>query len=122
MKLGAKGAYYRKSGDLSSHSSRAGQVTDKPVDAESGYISGFQVKLVDEVGAGDAFAAGLISGLLDALPTSDAVLRACALGAIAVCGVGDYELAPTRKELEGFLAVQARKSIGLDGGSVGVSR
>ncbi|MFD1674202.1 sugar kinase [Alicyclobacillus fodiniaquatilis] len=87
VKLGSQGAYY--------------QTADT-----SGYVDGFTVKLVDEVGAGDAFAAGLLSGLLEHVPVADAVRRACALGAIAVCGVGDYESSPTRAELTAFLSGQ----------------
>jgi 2-dehydro-3-deoxygluconokinase len=84
VKLGPQGAYY--------HSS-----TDK------GYVSGFQVHLVEEVGAGDAFTAGLLSGLLDHLDVPAAVKRACALGALAVTGTGDYESLPDRHTLDVFL-------------------
>lgn len=84
VKLGPAGAYYRSTTD-------------------EGRVNGFTVPLVDEVGAGDAFAAGLLSGLLDALPVPEAVRRACALGALAVTGVGDYESLPYREDLENFL-------------------
>lgn len=119
VKLGADGAYYRKSREFRMKTSADG--SDKEMEDESGYISGFPVTLVDEVGAGDAFAAGLVSGLLDGLDTGEAVSRACALGAIAVCGVGDYELAPSRQELTAFLESQEAKTTGA-GRSSGVRR
>lgn len=84
IKLGARGAYYR-------------------TPTESEYVTGYQVDQVDEIGAGDAFAAGCVSGLLDGLEIPQAVQRACALGAIAVTGIGDYESLPTRQELERFV-------------------
>ena len=40
--------------------------------------------VVDTNGAGDAFLAGLLSGVLDGLPVEDALARASAAGAIAV--------------------------------------
>jgi 2-dehydro-3-deoxygluconokinase len=84
VKLGPEGAYYQSA-------------------TEQGYVGGFHVRLVDEVGAGDAFTAGLLSGLLDGLDISSAVKRACALGALAVTGTGDYESLPSRHELDVFL-------------------
>ncbi|MCL6517587.1 sugar kinase [Alicyclobacillus sp.] len=86
VKLGPEGAYYRT------------------VDGQSGYVAGFRVDQVDEIGAGDAFAAGLMSGLLDDLPLPEAVRRACAMGALAVTGIGDYESLPYRRDLEAFMA------------------
>ncbi|WAH38031.1 sugar kinase [Alicyclobacillus dauci] len=89
VKLGPQGAYYQ-----TVH--------------ERGYVDGFEVTLVDEVGAGDAFAAGLLSGLLDNLKTDDSVRRACALGAMAVCGKGDYETLPRRRELMAFMTGKSK--------------
>lgn len=128
VKLGAKGAYFQQSGAwnpkrVASDSESTLKAFDSASsDGDSGYITGYKVKLVDEVGAGDAFAAGLVSGLLDCIGTPDAVRRACALGAIAVCGVGDYELAPTRAGLDAFLKSQAARAAGDDVESFGVSR
>jgi 2-dehydro-3-deoxygluconokinase len=68
-----------------------------------GYVDGFVVNQVDETGAGDAFDAGVISGLLDELPVMEAVLRGCAMGALAVTAKGDYESLPTRGELSNFI-------------------
>lgn len=71
---------------------------------KEGKVSGFSVQQVDEVGAGDAFAAGYLSGMLDGLVVAESVQRACAMGALAVTGTGDYENLPDREELEWFLS------------------
>ncbi|QQE77578.1 sugar kinase [Alicyclobacillus sp. SO9] len=89
VKLGPKGAYYK-----TQHTAN--------------YVTGFPVELVNEVGAGDAFAAGLVSGLLDELSMDEAVLRACALGALAVTVMGDYEGLPYRAELNDFMSGQSK--------------
>lgn len=81
VKLGPEGAYFDGEGG-------------------SGYVPGFPVaQVVDTVGAGDGFAAGLISGLLDGLGVPDAVKRGAWIGARAVQVVGDSEGFPTRTEL-----------------------
>lgn len=58
-----------------------------------------RVTSVDAVGAGDAFCAGLLSGLLDGLGHEACLERAVTLGAFAVASVGDWEGLPTRAEL-----------------------
>jgi 2-dehydro-3-deoxygluconokinase len=70
----------------------------------SGLVPGFDVPVVDEIGAGDAFAGGLLSGLLEGLDVESAVKRGCALGAIATTAVGDSTALPDRSALEAFLA------------------
>lgn len=71
---------------------------------ESGYVEGFQVKqVVDPVGAGDGFAAGFLSGMLDQLSLFDAVKRANAVGAMQTQVKGDYEGLPTKEELQQFM-------------------
>lgn len=65
------------------------------------------VTAVDPIGAGDAFTAGLLSGLLDGLPPGECLARAAVTGAFAVSSHGDWEGAPTRAELS-LLAGQAR--------------
>ena len=72
-----------------------------------GTVPPFAVPEVDPVGAGDAFCAGIISGLLDTLDFADAVRRGAALGAFCVASQGDYAGLPTRAELKTFLAGQA---------------
>ncbi|NYT59173.1 sugar kinase [Alcaligenaceae bacterium] len=82
IKLGADGAYY-DSGD------------------EQGYVAGFPVaKVIDTVGAGDGFAAGVISALIEGQPLRSAVERGAWIGARAVQVLGDTEGLPTRLELE----------------------
>jgi 2-dehydro-3-deoxygluconokinase len=66
----------------------------------SGYVAGFPVaKVVDTVGAGDGFAVGVISALLDGQSVLDAVQRGTWIGARAVQVLGDSEGLPTRAEL-----------------------
>lgn len=57
------------------------------------------VTAVDTVGAGDAFTAGYLSGLLDGLDPGACLRRAVALGAFAVSTRGDWEGLPVRAEL-----------------------
>jgi 2-dehydro-3-deoxygluconokinase len=58
-----------------------------------------RVPVVDTVGAGDAFVAGFLSGLLDGLDRGARLDRAVTLGAFAVATRGDWEGLPTRDEL-----------------------
>ncbi len=82
IKLGAQGAYF-DGGD------------------EQGYVPGFPVEtVVDTVGAGDGFAVGVISALLEGRPLRQAVERGAWIGARAVQVLGDTEGLPTRGELE----------------------
>jgi 2-dehydro-3-deoxygluconokinase len=71
---------------------------------ERGFCPCFPVTEIDPVGAGDAFCAGLISGLLDGCGLSEAVLRGSALGAFCVSAFGDYQGLPDRATLEEFIA------------------
>jgi 2-dehydro-3-deoxygluconokinase len=81
VKLGDAGAYYDS-------------------DAGSGLVPAFPVaKIVDTVGAGDAFAVGVISGLIEKLPLQKAVERAAWMGARATQVRGDCEGLPSREEL-----------------------
>lgn len=81
VKLGAEGAY------LATATTRR-------------HLPGVPVaRVVDTVGAGDGFAAGLISGLLEGLPAEAAVARGNAIGARVVQFPGDSEGLPTRAEL-----------------------
>jgi dehydrogluconokinase len=83
VKLGAEGAYY-----------------DSDV-AGTGRVDGFPVKeVVDTVGAGDGFAAGVVSALLEGKSVPEAVRRGAWIGARAVQVLGDTEGLPTRTELE----------------------
>lgn len=69
-------------------------------EAGCGHVPAFPVaRVVDTVGAGDGFAVGVISGLLDGRTVPDAVRRAAWIGARAVQVRGDTEGLPTRAEL-----------------------
>jgi 2-dehydro-3-deoxygluconokinase len=50
--------------------------------------------VVDPVGAGDAFAAGVVTGLLRGWPLLDGVRLGAVLGAKAVTTSGDWEAVP----------------------------
>lgn len=85
VKLGEKGAYYAH-------------------EAETGYVDGYEVRhIVDPVGAGDGFAAGILSGLLLGLTMEETVRRGNAIGAIVVGTKGDIEGLPTERELIDFM-------------------
>ena len=86
IKLGAEGAYTSSEG-------------------QQFYTPGFHVeKVVDTVGAGDGFAVGLVSGLLEGLSLQEAVRRATAIGALAVMSPGDNDGLPNREGLATFMA------------------
>ena len=82
VKLGAEGAWF-------------------DTEEGAGQVAGFPVReVVDTVGAGDAFAVGVISGLLEGKDAATAVRRGSWLGARAVQVLGDTEGLPTRAQLE----------------------
>jgi 2-dehydro-3-deoxygluconokinase len=81
VKLGAEGAYYATA-------------------QGAAYVPGFSVdKVVDTVGAGDGFAVGVISAMLEGLSVREAVRRGAWIGARAVQVLGDTEGLPTRSQL-----------------------
>lgn len=91
MKLGKKGAYYL-TGDT------------------EGFVEGYRVsEVVDPVGAGDGFSAGVLSGLLDGLSVKDAVQRGNAVGAMVIMAAGDAEGLPEKDRLLNFM--EDRKSV-----------
>jgi 2-dehydro-3-deoxygluconokinase len=82
VKLGAEGAWF---------------------DSEegSGHVPGFPVtNVVDTVGAGDGFAVGVISALLEGLDPAAAARRGAWIGARAVQVLGDTEGLPTWQQLQ----------------------
>ncbi len=86
IKLGPEGSYYR--GNLDGT-------------LESFLVPGQPVaNVVDTVGAGDGFAVGVISALLDGLTPRQALKRGNLVGAQAVQVVGDMEGLPDRATLE----------------------
>jgi 2-dehydro-3-deoxygluconokinase len=82
IKLGPRGAYFRTADDT-------GVVAAQPV-----------AKVVDTVGAGDGFAVGVISALLEGRPVPAAVARGNRIGALAIQVIGDSEGLPTREQLD----------------------
>lgn len=67
-------------------------------------VPGFKVdKVVDTVGAGDGFAAGVITALMEGLPLKEAVCRGNAIGAIQVTSRGDNEGLPYPDQLKAFM-------------------
>ncbi|WP_280546782.1 sugar kinase [Halomonas sp. 11-S5] len=86
IKLGPQGSYYR--------GSLGGEQADFTV-------PGVPVaEVVDTVGAGDGFAVGVISALLDGLSPREALHRGNLVGALAVQVRGDMEGLPDRTHLE----------------------
>lgn len=76
---------------------------------DSVYVPGFVVDtVVDTVGAGDGFAAGTLSALMEGKTVAEALERGCALGAIQTQFVSDNEGLPTPDELEAFKASHRR--------------
>lgn len=89
VKVGQEGAYMRD-GEVST------------------MILGFKVEtVVDTVGAGDGFAVGIISGLVEGLSLADAVLRGHAIGSIQVQHASDNEGLPTKEALAVYMAANA---------------
>jgi dehydrogluconokinase len=81
IKLGPHGAYYR-------------------THLDAGFVAGVPVEtVVDTVGAGDGFAVGMISALLENHSFADAVQRANWIGSRAVQSRGDMEGLPTKAEM-----------------------
>lgn len=87
VKLGPQGAYFA---DREGH---RGTVAAMPV-----------THVVDTVGAGDGFAVGVVSALLEGRPLSDAVVRGNAIGARVVQFPGDSDGLPTHEQLSAFVS------------------
>lgn len=87
IKDGSKGAYLKEK------------------DKEMQLVEGFKVeRVIDTVGAGDGFAAGVISGTLDGLSIEEAVRRGNAIGSLQVQHKSDNEALPTRNELDVYMS------------------
>jgi dehydrogluconokinase len=78
-----------------------GAYFDGVVDGVSGtgFVAGFAIEKVIDT-AGDGFAVGVISALLEGRSLPEAVRRGAWIGARAVQVVGDSEGLPTRGELD----------------------
>ncbi len=62
------------------------------------------VQAVDGTGAGDAFLATAVAGLLHGLPDTDLLIRACAVGALAATRSGAQPSLPTAEQIDEVLA------------------
>jgi 2-dehydro-3-deoxygluconokinase len=89
IKLGAQGAYFRTADD-------AAVIAGQPV-----------AKVVDTVGAGDGFAVGVVSALLEGKSLPHAVARGNRIGALAIQVIGDSEGLPSRAELDALESADA---------------
>lgn len=65
-------------------------------------VSPFKVKVVDTIGAGDAFATGFLTAFLQGRDLEDAVIYGAACGSMKCAGEG-AQSAPDKLELEKFL-------------------
>lgn len=84
VKAGGKGAYVREG-------------------AHSCQVPGYHVdKVVDTVGAGDGFAVGVLSGILEGLTMEESVRRGNAIGAIQVMNISDNAGLPDQAALRAF--------------------
>lgn len=82
VKLGADGAFFSEKGGA------------------RGISPGFPVEeIVDTVGAGDGFAAGVVSALAEGEPLEQAAFRGNVIGAVQITHKSDNEGLPTREEL-----------------------
>ena len=82
VKLGKDGAYYSQK------------------DGETGYSPECPVgKKVDSVGAGDGFAAGVVSALAEGESLREAAFRGNVIGAVQITHKSDNEGLPTREQL-----------------------
>ncbi|HGN1704500.1 TPA: sugar kinase [Providencia rettgeri] len=90
IKTGEQGAYY------------------KTLDNQQGVVPAMVVKnVIDTVGAGDGFAVGVISALLEGLSLPQAIERGNFIGARAIQVIGDSEGLPTKLQLQQEMASYA---------------
>lgn len=82
VKLGAEGAYFAEK------------------NGEKGFVPGLKfTHVVDPVGAGDGFAAGVLAGHLEGKPWREAVRMGNQVGGIVTQFAGDMEGLPTKEDL-----------------------
>lgn len=75
----------------------------KTAQGEQGQVEAIRVEnVVDTVGAGDGFAVGVISALLEGKTLPQAIKRGNRIGSLAIQVIGDSEGLPTRSELGDF--------------------
>lgn len=85
IKLGASGAYYKTK-------------------EHNGYVKGFKIhEVVDTVGAGDGFAAGLLSGILEGKSLIESIKIGNAVASIIIQYKGDNAPLPNKGELNDYI-------------------
>ncbi len=105
LDLVADGSEEEAAADLLGRGARAVVVKRGPrgatVHTRAGRVdaSVLPVTAVDPIGAGDAFSAGYLSGVLDGLEPAECLRRGVTTGAFVVSVHGDWDGAPTRDEL-----------------------
>lgn len=85
VKLGDKGAFVKTQQD---------SFISEPFKVE---------KVVDTVGAGDGFAVGVVSALMEGLSLQQAAVRGNAIGALAIMTPGDNDGLPNKEQLAEYL-------------------
>ena len=71
---------------------------------ERGFVESHKIdRIADPIGAGDGFAAGVLSARLEGLSLKEAVERGSAIGAMIITVEGDIEGLPTKREIDEFL-------------------
>ena len=88
IKLGNKGCYVKESG------------------GKRFYSQPFIVEAVDTSGAGDAFCAGFLTGLVKNMDIEDCAIFANAVGALCVTAVGTTDGIKNFKQVQDFIAAQ----------------
>ena len=97
-------AFYRNLGAKAVTTKVGSQGAYVTTATEEYLVPGFKVdKVIDTVGAGDGFAAGVITALMEGLPLKEAVRRGNAIGAIQVTSRGDNEGLPYPDQLKAFM-------------------
>lgn len=97
IKIGEKGSYSREKLEN-------GEIKETEV------VS-FKVPVIDTVGAGDGYAAGIITGILDGLDDEKLLERGNAIGAIQVMHLSDNEGLPNKEKLNEFINTYERQCI-----------
>jgi len=75
----------------------------------SNYPTFQEDSIVDTVGAGDGFAAGVLSAVNEGKTLEEAVMRGNAIGTIQIQSIGDNDGLPTVEELKCFMETHSLK-------------
>jgi len=68
-------------------------------------------KILSSMGAGDAFNAGFLSGILENLDIVDCLKRGAVAGTFATMSLDSYQMAPSMEELNSFLLGKRNESV-----------